>query len=159
MVPHGEAWGTTGRVLCWQLEIGVAKRATYHSWETGDAREPRSDAVAGGLNADAAGGLRERPAGRRGDRGGRGRAGGGRRCRRRPARRGPFALARDKLDRARTAAAAGENFEAARLAEQALVDAQLAAAEARSEVAREHAAALRASIEQLRATVIRVPTS
>jgi hypothetical protein len=71
----------------------------------------------------------------------------------------PLALARDKLGRARAAAAAGENFEAARLAEQALVDAQLAAAEARSEVAREHAAALRASIEQLRATVIRVPTS
>jgi Domain of unknown function (DUF4398) len=62
----------------------------------------------------------------------------------------PYALARDKLERARTAMADGENVEARRLAEQALVDAQLAEAEARSAVARESAAELRQSIETLR---------
>ena len=51
----------------------------------------------------------------------------------------PYALARDKLERARAAMADGENFEARRLAEQALVDAQLAEAAARSEIARENA--------------------
>jgi hypothetical protein len=65
----------------------------------------------------------------------------------------PLALARDKLERAQRAAAAGDNVEAARLAEQALVDAQLASAEARSEVAREHAEELRTSIETLREEV------
>lgn len=69
----------------------------------------------------------------------------------------PLALARDKLERARRAAAAGENHEAARLAEQALVDAQLAAAEARSDVAREHAEELRRSIQTLRDEVSRRP--
>ena len=59
-------------------------------------------------------------------------------------------LARDKLDRARDAMEDGENLEARRLAEQALVDAQLAEAQARSEVARQNAAELRASIETLR---------
>src|SRR5688572_26799532 len=49
---------------------------------------------------------------------------------------GPDELARDKLERAREAMDDGENLEARRLAEQALVDAQLAEAEARSEVAR-----------------------
>ena len=67
----------------------------------------------------------------------------------------PLALARDKFERAQRAAAAGENTEAARLAEQALVDAQLAAAEARSEVAREHADELRTSIETLHEEVTR----
>jgi len=62
---------------------------------------------------------------------------------------GPYELARDKLERARDAMADGENVEARRLAEQALVDAQLAEAEARSEVARQNAAELRASIETL----------
>lgn len=69
----------------------------------------------------------------------------------------PLALARDKLERARRAAAAGENHEAARLAEQALADAQLAAAEARSDVAREHAEELRRSIQTLRDEVSRRP--
>jgi len=69
----------------------------------------------------------------------------------------PLALARDRLERARRAAAAGENHEAARLAEQALVNAQLAAAEARSEVAREHAEELRMSIQTLRDEVARRP--
>jgi hypothetical protein len=63
---------------------------------------------------------------------------------------GPYQLARDKLGRARDAAADGENVEARRLAEEALVDAQLAEARARSEVARQNAAELRASIETLR---------
>ena len=62
---------------------------------------------------------------------------------------GSYELARDKLERARDAMADGENVEARRLAEQALVDAQLAGAEARSEVARQNAAELRASIETL----------
>ena len=69
----------------------------------------------------------------------------------------PYALARDKFERARDAAAAGDNREAARLAEQALVDAQLAAAEARSELAREHAEELRTSIQTLRDEVTRRP--
>lgn len=62
---------------------------------------------------------------------------------------GPYQLARDKLERARDAREDGENVEARRLAEQALVDAQLAEAQARSEVARQNAAELRASIETL----------
>lgn len=62
---------------------------------------------------------------------------------------GPYQLARDKLERARDAIEDGENLEARRLAEQALVDAQLAEAQARSEVARQNAAELRASIETL----------
>jgi Domain of unknown function (DUF4398) len=67
----------------------------------------------------------------------------------------PYALARDKLERARGAMADGENIEARRLAEQALVDAQLAEAEARSAVARENAAQLRQSIETLREELAR----
>jgi Domain of unknown function (DUF4398) len=67
----------------------------------------------------------------------------------------PYALARDKLERARDAMADGENLEARRLAEQALVDAQLAEAEARSAVARENAAELRQSIETLREELAR----
>jgi hypothetical protein len=67
----------------------------------------------------------------------------------------PYALARDKLERARDAMADGENLEARRLAEQALVDAQLAEAEARSAVARESAAELRQSIETLREELAR----
>jgi hypothetical protein len=63
---------------------------------------------------------------------------------------GPYALARDKLERAREAMGDGENEEARRLAEEALVDADLAEARARSQVAQENAAELRASIETLR---------
>jgi Domain of unknown function (DUF4398) len=62
----------------------------------------------------------------------------------------PYALARDKLERAREAMGEGENEEARRLAEEALVDADLAEARARSQVAQENAAELRASIETLR---------
>ena len=62
----------------------------------------------------------------------------------------PLALARDKLERARQAQADGNNYQASRLAEEALVDAELAAAAARSEVAREHAEELRSSIQTLR---------
>ena len=68
---------------------------------------------------------------------------------------GPYELARDKLDRARDAMEDGENLEARRLAEQALVDAQLAEAQARSEVARQNAADLRASIETLQDEIAR----
>jgi hypothetical protein len=68
---------------------------------------------------------------------------------------GPYELARDKLERAREAMEDGENLEARRLAEQALVDAQLAEAQARSEVARENAAELRASIETLQDEIAR----
>ena len=71
----------------------------------------------------------------------------------------PLALARDKLERARRAAADGDNREAARLAEQALADAQLAAAEARSATAREHAEELRVSIQTLRDEVARRPAT
>ena len=51
----------------------------------------------------------------------------------------------------------GENLEARRLAEQALVDAQLAEARARSEVARQNATELRASIETLQDELARRP--
>jgi Domain of unknown function (DUF4398) len=67
----------------------------------------------------------------------------------------PYALARDKLERARAAMADGENIEARRLAEQALVDAQLAQAAARSEIARQNATELRQSIETLREELAR----
>jgi hypothetical protein len=63
---------------------------------------------------------------------------------------GPYALARDKLERAREAMADDDNEGARRLAEQALVDAELAEAQGRSKVAQENAAELRASIEALR---------
>jgi hypothetical protein len=49
----------------------------------------------------------------------------------------------------------GENVEARRLAEQALADAQLAQAAARSEIARQNAAELRQSIETLREELAR----
>jgi hypothetical protein len=68
---------------------------------------------------------------------------------------GHYELARDKLERARDAMEDGENLEARRLAEQALVDAQLAEAEARSTVARQNAADLRASIETLQDEIAR----
>ena len=67
----------------------------------------------------------------------------------------PYALARDKLERARAAMADGENIEARRLAEQALVDAELAEAAARSVIARENAEELRKSIETLREELAR----
>ncbi|MGH6900067.1 MAG: DUF4398 domain-containing protein [Geminicoccaceae bacterium] len=63
---------------------------------------------------------------------------------------GPYALARDKLERAREAMEEDENEQARRLAGEALVDAELAEAQARSEVAQDNAAELRASIETLR---------
>jgi Domain of unknown function (DUF4398) len=72
---------------------------------------------------------------------------------------GPYALASDKLERARQAAAAGDNVEARRLAEEALVDAQLAEAQARSDVARANAAELRATVESLREEVAKHPPS
>lgn len=68
---------------------------------------------------------------------------------------GPYELARAKLERARDAAADGENLEARRLAEQALVDAQLAEAQARSKLARQNAADLRTSIETLQGDLAR----
>ena len=68
---------------------------------------------------------------------------------------GPYQLARDKLERARDAMEDGENLEARRLAEQALVDAQLAEAQARSEVARTNAEELRTSIETLQEEITR----
>jgi Domain of unknown function (DUF4398) len=68
---------------------------------------------------------------------------------------GPYELARDKLDRAREAVEDDDMVEARRLAEQALVDAQLAEAQARSEVARQNAAELRASIETLQDEIAR----
>jgi hypothetical protein len=71
----------------------------------------------------------------------------------------PLALARDKLERAQRAVADGDNREAARLAEQALADAQLAAAEARSMTARAHAEEVRTSIETLREEVSRRPAT
>ncbi len=67
----------------------------------------------------------------------------------------PYALARDKLERARAAIADGENIEPRRLAEQALADAQLAQAAARSEIARQNATELRQSIETLREELAR----
>ena len=63
---------------------------------------------------------------------------------------GPYALAQDKLERARAAVGDGDNLAARRLAEQAAADAQLAEAQARSEVARQNAAELRANIGTLR---------
>jgi hypothetical protein len=71
----------------------------------------------------------------------------------------PYALARDKLERARAASADGENIEARRLAEEALVDAQLAEAAARSEIARQNAEELRRSIETLREELARRPAT
>jgi hypothetical protein len=68
---------------------------------------------------------------------------------------GPYELARDKLERARDAMEDGENLEARRLAEQALADAQLAEAQARSTVAQQNPAELRASIETLRDEIAR----
>ena len=70
---------------------------------------------------------------------------------------GPYELARDKLERAREAMEDGENLEARRLAEQALADAQLAEAQARSEVARQNAEELGASIETLQDELARQP--
>lgn len=55
---------------------------------------------------------------------------------------GPYALARDKLERAQEAVADGDHLEARRLAEQAAVDAELAETQARSAVARQNAEAL-----------------
>lgn len=66
---------------------------------------------------------------------------------------GPYALAQDKLQRAREAVADGDMVAGRRLAEQAAADAELAEAQARSEVARQNAAELRANIETLREEV------
>ena len=66
---------------------------------------------------------------------------------------GPYALAQDKLQRAREAVADGDMVAGRRLAEQAAADAELAEAHARSEVARQNAAELRANIETLREEV------
>lgn len=74
---------------------------------------------------------------------------------------GSFTLAQDKLARARAAVEEQEFVTARRLAEQAEVDAQLAEAEARSEVARARAAELRESIRILEEEIERQrsPTS
>jgi Domain of unknown function (DUF4398) len=68
---------------------------------------------------------------------------------------GPYELSRDKLERAREAFDDGDNLEARRLAEQARVDAQLAEAEARSEVARQSATDLRTAVETLQDEIAR----
>jgi hypothetical protein len=68
---------------------------------------------------------------------------------------GPYELARDKMERAREAFDDGDNMEARRLAEQAQVDAQLAEAEARSEVARQNATDLRTAVETLQDEIAR----
>lgn len=68
---------------------------------------------------------------------------------------GPYELARDKLERAREAFDDGDNLEARRLAEQALVDAHLAEAQARSEVARTNATDLRTAVETLQDEIAR----
>jgi len=64
----------------------------------------------------------------------------------------PAALrrARDKLEEARAAMQAEDHVRARRLAEQALVDAQLAQAEARSAIAQNQVSEMRESIEDLR---------
>lgn len=62
----------------------------------------------------------------------------------------PLRRAQDKLEQARAAMQAEEYVQARRLAEQATVDAELAEAEARSEVARQNVEELRESIEALR---------
>jgi hypothetical protein len=62
----------------------------------------------------------------------------------------PLTLAQDKFARAGAAMEAGRFTEARWLAEQALVDAQLAEAQARSAIARESAAELQESIRVLR---------
>lgn len=67
----------------------------------------------------------------------------------------PFTLAQDKLARAREAAEQEDHTTARRLAEQAEVDARLAAATARSEIAKARAAELRESIRLLREEIER----
>jgi hypothetical protein len=58
--------------------------------------------------------------------------------------------ARDKVLRAQAAIQQDENEEARRLAEQALVDARLAEAKSRADVARQNADKVQASINELR---------
>jgi hypothetical protein len=58
--------------------------------------------------------------------------------------------ARDKLVRAQAAMQDDDNEDARRLAEQALVDARLAEARARAEVARENAEKVQSSVDELR---------
>lgn len=65
----------------------------------------------------------------------------------------PLRQARDKLEGARAAMQAEDYEDARRLAEQAAVDAELAEAEARSQVAQQNVAELRESIELLRREV------
>lgn len=67
----------------------------------------------------------------------------------------PLTLAQDKYARAGAAMDAGQFGEARWLAEQALVDAQLAEAEARSAIARQNAAELQESIRALREEIER----
>lgn len=63
---------------------------------------------------------------------------------------GPLRRARDKLQDARAALQAEDHERARRLAEEALVDAQLAEAEARSEIAQNQLEEMRRSIDDLR---------
>jgi hypothetical protein len=67
--------------------------------------------------------------------------------------------AQRKLDAARAAMAAGDNVKARRLAEEAEVDARLAAADARSTMSQQAAAQVNASIDALRAEVERSTTA
>jgi hypothetical protein len=67
----------------------------------------------------------------------------------------PLTLAQDKYARAGAAMEARRFVDARRLAEQALADAQLAEAEARSQVARHSAAELQESIRLLREEIER----
>jgi hypothetical protein len=67
-------------------------------------------------------------------------------------------LAREKLEKAKAAMASDDNEEARLLAEQALVDAQLAEAKAESEGERQRAQELRKTIETLHAEAERTST-
>lgn len=62
----------------------------------------------------------------------------------------PLRRARDKLEEARAAMQAEDYVRARRLAEQALVDAQLAQAQARSAIAQNQVSEMRESIDDLR---------
>lgn len=62
----------------------------------------------------------------------------------------PLRRARDKLEQARAAMQAEDHLRARRMAEQALVDAQLAEAQARSAIAQEQVSEMHEGIDQLR---------
>ncbi|MCB2055108.1 MAG: DUF4398 domain-containing protein [Geminicoccaceae bacterium] len=68
-----------------------------------------------------------------------------------------YALAREKFDQAKQAVSDGRNDDGRRLAEQALVDANLAMARSDAEEARARAEELRAGIEALRDQIQTTP--